>query len=135
MAQLLIGHASDAVQNNHAAIFSIRLGSSAGAFELLTRCETGHFSNKPSGAALRYSTPAWPFSQGSNCSCFSSTGILSWTSATNAFGSEMIIEQESSTSPVSPFFQRSQMPAAVNGELSRAVKYQFCFPCVVFCHS
>ena len=41
--------AGSGIEQNHAAIFSIRLASSAGAFELFTRRDTGHFCNKSSG--------------------------------------------------------------------------------------
>ena len=51
-----------------AAACSIRVASSAGAFEQLTRRDTGHFCSKSSGAGFKYSMPALPLSHGSNCS-------------------------------------------------------------------
>ena len=80
--------------------------------------------------------PASPLSHGSNCFSVSSTGIRSWTAATNAFGSVIIIVQDKSACPVSGFFQESHRPAAVRiGEPSSAVKYHGCLPCGVSCHS
>src|SRR5947207_64910 len=54
-----------------------------------------------------------PLSQYSNCSGFKMTGIRSWTSATNSFGSQIIIAHDFSRSPVSRFFHSSHSPAIV----------------------
>jgi hypothetical protein len=57
---------------------SIKVASSAGAFELFTRRDTAHFRNRSSGAGFKYSMPALPVSQGSNYSWASRTGMRSW---------------------------------------------------------
>jgi thioredoxin reductase (NADPH) len=72
----------------------------------------------------------------SGWSGFKSTGMRSCTSATNSFGSLMIIAHDFRRSPVSRFFHSSQRPAIVStGDPSRAVKYQGCLPSGVSCHS
>ena len=114
----------------------INVASSALARELLTRFETGHRCRKSFGAGFRYSMPASPFSQGSNCFSAKRTGIRSWTSATKPLGSVIIMVQDFSRSPVSRFFHSSHSPAIVSaGDPSRAVKYQGCFPPGMSCHS
>src|SRR6202040_2687631 len=45
------------------------------------------------------STPIFPLSQCSNLSGWSRTGIRSWTSATNSFGSQIIIAHDLIRSP------------------------------------
>jgi hypothetical protein len=70
---------------------SISVGSSAGAFELLTRFDTGQRCNTSSAAGWSSSMPARPFSHGSKSFSASRTGMRSCTSATNLFGSAMIL--------------------------------------------
>jgi hypothetical protein len=115
---------------------SISVASSASAFELLTRFDTGQRCRKSFGAGFSIPAPASPLSQGANCPWDKNAGIRSWTSAAKSFGSVIIMVKDFSCSPVSRFFHSSQSPAAVSaGDPSRAVKYQGCFPPGVFFHS
>ena len=113
------------------------VGSSSGALELFTRFDTGHRCNRSSAAGLSNSRPAFPFSHGSKSLSVSNTGMRSCTSATNLFGSVIIMVLQDLT--VSPFVRSrhsSHRPAIVRaGEQSRAVKYQGCLPLGVSCHS
>ena len=64
------------LQRLHAATKrSISVGSSAGAFELLTRFDTGQRCKVSSGAGFNSSMPASPPSQGSKSFLASNTGI------------------------------------------------------------
>ena len=75
-------------------------------------------------------------SHGANCASVKNTGIRSWISPANSFGSVMIIVQDFSRSLVARSFHSSQRPAAVRtGVPSRAVKYHGCLPPGVVCHS
>ena len=58
-------------------IRSINVGSSTGAFELLTRFETGQRCNKSSGAGCSSSIPASPLIHGSKSRSASMTGMRS----------------------------------------------------------
>jgi hypothetical protein len=77
-----------------------------------------------------------PLSQWSNWSGCRRTGIRSCASATNSFGSVIIIAHDLMRSPVSRFFHSSHRPATVRtAEPSQAVKYHGCLPPSVSCHS
>jgi hypothetical protein len=66
---------------------------------------------------------------GSKSFSASKTGIRACTSATNLFGSQIIIVHDLSVSPLTLSCHSSQRPAIVSaGEPSRAVKYQGCLP-------
>jgi hypothetical protein len=82
-----------------------------------------------SAAGWSSSSPARPSSHGSRSSCLRSTGIRSCTSATNLFGSVMIMVQDFSVSPLVLSRHSSHRPAIVSAdEPLRAVKYQGCLP-------
>jgi hypothetical protein len=67
--------------------------------------------------------PAAPLSHGSKSFSASNAGIRSCTSATNLFGSVMIIVQDLSASPLARSRQSSQSPAIVSaGEPSQMRK-------------
>ena len=109
--------------------------TSASAFELLTLFDTGQRCRKSFEAGFRYRhlPPAQPrrkllLRQEHRHAIVDFGGEM--------FGSVIIIVHDFSRSPVWRSFHSSQRPAAVrSGELSRAVKYQGCFPPGVSCHS
>jgi hypothetical protein len=69
---------------------------------------------------LRASLPAQPWRK---LRLRQNTGIRSWISAANPFGSVMIIVQDFSRSPVARSFHSSQSPATIrSGDASRADK-------------
>ena len=108
-------------------ICSINVGSSTGAFELLTRFDTGQrCKNRLDRLEQLYTADIEP---GSKVLGPKMTGIRSCTSATNTFGPVMIIVQDFNVSPLALSLHSSHSPANVSAsEPSRAVKYQGCLP-------
>ncbi len=103
---------------------SINVESLAGAFELLTRFDTGQRCNTSSAAGRSTSRPALPSSHRSKSLTASRTGMRSCTSATTLLGPVISIVQDLSAKPVARSRHSSHSPAIVRaGEPSRVVKY------------
>ena len=60
------------------SIFSTSVASSASAFELLTRFDTGQRCRKSFATGFRIPAPASPLSHGANCASVKKAGMRSW---------------------------------------------------------